>query len=120
MAECFERIVHNYQLERPFEDLRRDVGYVVRTVEEHFGDVRIAPNFQIHVLSSLFFRNKSAFIIGRILNGDRTYPLAIPIVHGHSGKLVLDAVLLKKVQVLILFSFTHSYFMVDMEIPSAM
>ncbi|SPA28190.1 isocitrate dehydrogenase kinase/phosphatase [Cupriavidus taiwanensis] len=119
MATCFERIVHNFQLERPFEDLQRDIGYVVRAVGEHFGDFRIAPNFQIHTLSSLFFRNKSAFIIGRILNGDRTFPLAIPIVHGPSGKLVLDTVLLKKEQLLILFSFTHSYFMVDMEIPSA-
>lgn len=119
MAACFERIVHNFQLERPFEDLARDIGYVVRAVGEHFGDFRTAPNFQIHTLSSLFYRNKSAFIIGRILNGDRTFPLAIPIVHGPSGKLVLDSVLLKKEQLLILFSFTHSYFMVDMEIPSA-
>ncbi|MEM5430688.1 bifunctional isocitrate dehydrogenase kinase/phosphatase [Cupriavidus oxalaticus] len=119
MAACFERIVHNFQLERPFEDLTRDIGYVVRAVSEHFGDFRIAPNFQVHTLSSLFFRNKSAFIIGRILNGDRTFPLAIPIVHGPSGKLMLDSVLLKKEQLLILFSFTHSYFMVDMEIPSA-
>ncbi len=92
---------------------------MVRAVTEHLGDFRIAPNFQIHVLSSLFFRNKSAFIIGRLLNGDRTYPLAIPIVHGPSGKLALDTVLLRKEQLLILFSFTHSYFMVDMEIPSA-
>ncbi|QEZ45332.1 bifunctional isocitrate dehydrogenase kinase/phosphatase [Cupriavidus oxalaticus] len=119
MAACFERIVHNFQLEHPFEDLRRDIGYVVRAIGEHFGDFRTAPNFQIHTLSSLFFRNKSAFIIGRILNGDRTFPLAIPIVHAASGKLMLDTVLLKKEQLLILFSFTHSYFMVDMEIPSA-
>ncbi|QOT76725.1 bifunctional isocitrate dehydrogenase kinase/phosphatase [Cupriavidus basilensis] len=119
MAACFERIVHNFQLERPFDDLTRDIGYVVRAVTEYFGDFRTAPNFQIHVLSSLFFRNKSAFIIGRILNADRTFPLAIPIVHTPDGKLSLDTVLLKKVQLLILFSFTHSYFMVDMEIPSA-
>lgn len=119
MADCFERIVHNFQLERPFEDLRRDIGYVVRAVTETLGDFRIAPNFQIHVLSSLFFRNKSAFIIGRILNGDQTYPLAIPIVHAPSGRLALDTVLMRTEQLLILFSFTHSYFMVDMEIPSA-
>ena len=64
----------------------------------------------VHVLSSLFFRHKTAFIIGRVLNGDRSYPLVIPIVHGPSGGLALDAVLLDKEQVLILFSFSHSYF----------
>ncbi len=119
MAACFERIVHNFQLERPFEDLPRDIGYVVRAIGEQFGEFRIAPNFQVHVLSSLFFRHKTAFIIGRVLNGDRSYPLVIPIVHGPSGGLALDAVLLDKEQVLILFSFSHSYFLVDMEIPSA-
>jgi len=119
MAACFERIVHNFQLDLPFEDLRRDIDYVVRAVTEYFGDFRIAPNFQVHVLSSLFFRNKSAFIIGRVVNADRTYPLAIPIAHAPGGRLMLDTVLLKKEQLLILFSFTHAYFMVDMEIPSA-
>ena len=119
MAACFERIVHNYQLEVPFENLKRDIGYVLRAITEHFGEFRIAPNFQVHTLSSLFFRNKSAFIIGRVLNGDQTYPMAIPVIHGASGKLVLDTVLLRPEQLLILFSFAHAYFMVDMEIPSA-
>ncbi|WP_019450289.1 bifunctional isocitrate dehydrogenase kinase/phosphatase [Cupriavidus sp. BIS7] len=119
MAACFERVVYNFQLEHPFEDLKRDIGYVVRAITEHFGEFRIAPNFQVHTLSSLFFRNKTAFIIGRVINGDQTYPLAVPIIHGSSGKLVLDTVLLRQEQLLILFSFAHAYFMVDMEIPSA-
>jgi len=119
MAACFERIVNNFQLERPFEDLKRDAGYVARAITEHFGEFRIAPNFQVHTLSSLFFRNKTAFVIGRVINGDHTYPLVVPIIHAASGKLVLDTVLLHREQILILFSFAHAYFMVDMEIPSA-
>ncbi|MCK4117208.1 bifunctional isocitrate dehydrogenase kinase/phosphatase [Ralstonia pseudosolanacearum] len=119
LGGCLERIVHNFQLDAPFEDLPRDIGYVVRAVGEHFGDFRIAPNFQIHVLSSLFFRNTAAYIIGRVINGDKTYPLAVPIMRGADGQLRLDTVLLRPEQLLILFSFTHSYFMVDMEIPSA-
>ena len=119
LGPCFERIVHNFQLNAPFEDLERDIGYVVRAVGEHFGDFRIAPNFQIHVLSSLFFRNKAAYIIGRVINGDKTFPLAVPMLRNAAGQLSLDTVLLRQEQLLILFSFTHSYFMVDMEIPSA-
>lgn len=119
MAACFERVVHNFQLTLPFEDLKRDIGYVLRAIDEHFGEFRTAPNFQVHTLSSLFFRNKSAFIIGRVINGDHTYPMVIPVIHGASGKLVLDTVLLRPEQLLILFSFAHAYFMVDMEIPSA-
>lgn len=119
LASTLERIVTNFQLERPFDDLPRDVGYVMRAIDEEFGRFDIAPNFQIHVLSSLFFRNKAAYIIGRIINGDNLLPFAVPIMHNADGKLRLDAVLLRREQLQLIFSFTHAYFMVDMEVPSA-
>ncbi|KNH09018.1 Isocitrate dehydrogenase phosphatase /kinase [Candidatus Burkholderia brachyanthoides] len=77
------------------------------------------PNFQIHVLSSLFFRNKAAYIVGRIINGNMLMPFAIAVRHTRPGLLALDTVLLSREQLLIIFSFSHSYFLVDMEVPSA-
>ncbi|AJC15776.1 bifunctional isocitrate dehydrogenase kinase/phosphatase [Pandoraea sputorum] len=119
MAATLARIVTNFQLKRPFADLSRDVGYVMRAIEEAFGTFDAAPNFQIHVLASLFFRNKAAYIVGRIVNGDTTTPFAVPIVHDGHGKLALDAALLRGEQLRVMFSFSHAYFMVDMEVPSA-
>jgi isocitrate dehydrogenase kinase/phosphatase len=119
LAATLERIVTNFQLETPFEDLTRDVGCVMRALRETFGEVEPKANFQIHVLSSLFFRNQSAYIIGRIINGDLLAPFAVPIRHVSTGRLALDAVLLRPEQLLVMFSFSHSYFLVDMEVPSA-
>jgi isocitrate dehydrogenase kinase/phosphatase len=119
LAATLERIVTNFQLEPPFEDLKRDVGCVIQAVHDTFGAFAEAANFQIHVLSSLFFRNKAAYIIGRIINGDLMVPFAMPIRHTKPGVLALDTVLLKREQLLIIFSFAHSYFLVDMEVPSA-
>ncbi|EIP89730.1 bifunctional isocitrate dehydrogenase kinase/phosphatase protein [Burkholderia humptydooensis MSMB43] len=76
-------------------------------------------NFQIHVLSSLFYRNKTAYVVGRIINGDRVLPFAMPIRHVRAGLLALDTVLLRRDQLKIIFSFSHSYFLVDMNVPSA-
>ncbi|MCY0611349.1 bifunctional isocitrate dehydrogenase kinase/phosphatase, partial [Klebsiella pneumoniae] len=76
-------------------------------------------NFQIHVLASLFFRNKAAYVVGRIVNGDVTTPFAMPIMHDADGYLALDTVLLRRDELRVVFSFTHAYFMVDMEVPSA-
>ena len=76
LAATLERIVTNFQLEPPFEDLTRDVGCVMQAIHDAFGVFDEAPNFQIHVLSSLFFRNKSAYIVGRIINGDALLPFA--------------------------------------------
>lgn len=119
LAATLERIVTNFQLEPPFEDLTRDIGCVMQAIFDEFGQFDAAPNFQIHVLSSLFFRNKSAYIIGRIINADRVLPLAVPIRHVRPGLLALDTVLLRRDLLQIIFSFSHSYFLVDMGVPSA-
>ncbi|MFB9122805.1 bifunctional isocitrate dehydrogenase kinase/phosphatase [Paraburkholderia dipogonis] len=119
LAATLERIVTNFQLEPQFEDLTRDVGCVMQAIHDAFGAFDEAPNFQIHVLSSLFYRNKSAYIVGRIINGDLLMPFAVAVRHVKPGVLALDTVLLKREQLLIIFSFSHSYFLVDMEVPSA-
>ncbi|GLU32793.1 bifunctional isocitrate dehydrogenase kinase/phosphatase [Trinickia caryophylli] len=119
LAETLERIVTNFQLEVPFEDLKRDVACVIDMIRDVYGPFSEAFNFQVHVLSSLFFRNKAAYIIGRIINGEVLLPFAVPIRHVKPGLLALDTVLLKREQLQIIFSFSHSYFLVDMEVPSA-
>ncbi|WP_321843058.1 bifunctional isocitrate dehydrogenase kinase/phosphatase [Paraburkholderia bannensis] len=119
LAATLARIVTNFQLETPFEDLERDVGCVMQTMFDTFGAVEPKTNFQIHTLASLFFRNQSAYIVGRIVNGDIVVPFVVPIRHVEGGKLALDTVLLRSDPVLIMFSFAHSYFCVDMEVPSA-
>jgi isocitrate dehydrogenase kinase/phosphatase len=116
---ALRRIVTNFQLARPFADLDRDIALVEQRMAEKFGLDRAEPNQQLQVLSSLFFRNKGAYIVGRAINGTREYPFVVPVLHDGRGKLVLDTVLTDPEQVLILFSFTRAYFMVDMEVPSA-
>ncbi|NTX30642.1 bifunctional isocitrate dehydrogenase kinase/phosphatase [Burkholderia pyrrocinia] len=119
LAVTLERIVTNFQLEPPFEDLERDIACAMQAIHDEFGHFDAAPNFQIHVLSSLFFRNKSAYIVGRIINADRLLPFAVPIRHVRPGLLALDTVLLRRDLLQIIFSFSHSYFLVDMNVPSA-
>ncbi|WP_153101540.1 bifunctional isocitrate dehydrogenase kinase/phosphatase [Paraburkholderia hayleyella] len=119
LAQTLERIVTNFQLKPRFDNLARDVGCTMQAIHEAFGAFEPAANFQIHVLSSLFYRNKSAYIVGRIINGDSVLPFAMPLRHITPGVLALDTVLLKREQLLIIFSFSHSYFLVDMEVPSA-
>ncbi|MCS6763671.1 MAG: bifunctional isocitrate dehydrogenase kinase/phosphatase [Candidatus Protistobacter heckmanni] len=119
LVQTMHRVIGSFQFQREFADLDRDTAYVLRAINDELGDFRVLPNFQVHVLSSLFFRNQTAFIIGRAVNGDRTIPLAIPVKQDARGKLHLDAALLSTEQVQVLFSFTHSYFLVDMDVPSA-
>jgi isocitrate dehydrogenase kinase/phosphatase len=115
------QIVRDLDLRLPFTDLRRDFHYVLRAVRAHLPRrVRLEANHQIQVLSSLFFRNRRAYLIGKIINGSLELPFAVPIVHEHEAvSLCLDAILLDPREIAPLFAFNRAYMMVDMEVPSA-
>ncbi len=113
------KLVQDFALRLEFEDLERDAGYVVEALQKRLGDAKLRANFQIQVLSSLFYRNKGAYVVGKIINGFNEVPVALPLLHNKNGKLVIDAALFGEDDLLILFSFARAYFMVDMGIPSA-
>ena len=121
MRETWLRIVDNFQLKREFEDLGRDIDCVLAAVAKELGDYRLRANFQIQVLSSLFYRNKGAYLVGKIINGFSETPFALPILHNErdDSRLIIDTVLFGEDELLLLFSFARAYFMVTMEVPSA-
>ena len=119
LRETWLRVVTNFQLEREFDDLERDIDDVLDAMRAELGTLRPRANFQIQVLASLFYRNKGAYLVGKIINGFSEMPFALPILHGPNGRLVIDTALFGEDELLILFSFARAYFMVDMEIPSA-
>ena len=114
-----QRMVLDYDLRLPFEDLAGDCADVALAMEGLLGDSVLRANFQIQVLSGLFFRNKGCYIVGKLINGFNASGFALPVLHGKGGKLVIDAVLMGDDDLLMLFSFARAYFMVEMEIPSA-
>jgi isocitrate dehydrogenase kinase/phosphatase len=100
---------------RPFADLERDVDYALRALGERPAP---APNFQVQVLSSAFYRNKAAYVIGKIVNGNDEVSFVVPVLHDDAGRLVLDTILLDQQSIDILFSLSRAYFLVDMDVPS--
>jgi isocitrate dehydrogenase kinase/phosphatase len=67
----------------------------------------------------VFYRGKGAYLVGRISSGSQVVPLAIALLNGPDG-IEVDAVLLTENQVSILFSFTRSYFHVDVASPATL
>lgn len=61
---------------REFEDLDRDVDFVLRGIGSQLGTIPAREaNLQIQVLNSAFYRNKGAYVIGKAVNGAVEYPL---------------------------------------------
>ncbi len=143
MHSVLLRMVVDFDLQRPFDSLEYDCAQVRDAMMARLGDAKLRANFQIQVLTGLFFRNKGCYIVGKLINGFNEFPFALPILHTKAGaasrsvdernaagdaaedsraarsKLVIDAALFGEDDLLMLFSFARAYFMVDMEIPSA-
>ena len=113
------RLVQDFDLRLPFDNLERDVALVGAAMTQRLGDAKLRANFQIQVLSGLFFRNKGCYIVGKLINGFNEFGFALPVLHNRAGRLEIDAALFGEDDLLMLFSFARAYFMVDMEIPSA-
>jgi isocitrate dehydrogenase kinase/phosphatase len=119
--DCIRRLLEDYRFNIPFEDLDRDVGRVSDVLRE----LMVPPRFELNpddisfeVLKSHFYRNKGAYIVGRILSSGRTLPFILPLLHNEEGGVFVDTVLVGSDRVSVVFSFTRSYFMVDASIPS--
>ncbi|MBK8119544.1 MAG: bifunctional isocitrate dehydrogenase kinase/phosphatase [Sulfuritalea sp.] len=109
----------DFQWALEFEDLERDVDFILRSIESHLGTIP-APrsNLQIQVLTSAFYRNKGAYVIGRVVNSAVDYPFTVPVLHSAEGKLYLDTIIMDVGRIRALFSLSRAYFMVDMDVPS--
>lgn len=119
MRNALRRMVTNFQFESDFADLERDIALVEARLRALPGSENPEANFQIQVLSSPFFRNKGAYLVGKLVNGNQSHGFVIPVLHNRAGALFLDALLTDPSQIALLFSFTRAYFMVEMEVPSA-
>lgn len=119
-SETWAQLLRDFELALPFEDLARDADDIARTLDDVLGEDFVPrANFQVQVLANLFFRNKGAYVVGKIINGYQTTPLALPILHTAGRQLAVDAVLHTEDDMQTLFSYARAYFMVDMPVPSA-
>jgi isocitrate dehydrogenase kinase/phosphatase len=118
--QTWGQLLQDFQLGLRFEDLERDALDVAEVLESVLGKSFVPrANFQIQVLSNLFYRNKGAYVVGKIINGYQVTPIALPLLHTATSQLAVDTVLHTEDDLQTLFSYARAYFMVDMQIPSA-
>ena len=102
-------------------DYRHAVAYADEDGDAERAACRLADRApsridRAEVLLPVFYRNKGAYLVGRVWTGGTVVPLAIALLHPPEG-VVVDALLLDENDLSIVFSFAHSYFHIDVERP---
>jgi isocitrate dehydrogenase kinase/phosphatase len=121
LKQSIRAIVASFHLQAPFVDLERDIRLLVHT----FIGQSSHGHFPVHlvrfdILKSLFFRNKAAYIVGRVVTPDGQQPFIIPLLHDENQGIYVDTLITDPQQMTIIFGFSRAYFMVEMTVPSAL
>ncbi|MGM0526372.1 MAG: bifunctional isocitrate dehydrogenase kinase/phosphatase [Pseudomonadota bacterium] len=104
-----------------FENFENDLEQLRDAFLQRSQETEIEPHdIRIDVLSSPFFRNKAAYIVGRIVTEQYHYPFIVPVLVNSHGKLYVDAFITNSNRMATIFGFARSYFMVETEAPSAL
>ena len=125
LAAMVQRILDERAPGLPWQDQRRDVRNIIRSLIEARPEVASGENFQVEVINALFYRNKGAYIVGRLRLGDPSsdahsepvWPLALPLAMSASGEAYVDTLICDEDELSIVFSFTRAYFMVRAPYP---
>lgn len=104
----------------PYADLDGDAALAAAAMEAGLREVGWTGGpFAVEMLLAPFYRNKAAYLVGRVHANGQCLPLVMPLLHGERG-ITVDAVLLTHDEASIVFGFSWSYFFVDAPHPRAL
>ena len=117
--ETFQRIIEESEFSLPKEDLTLDLDCIMgvfnQEVVPHIQGLHSEVKFDL--LESTFYRGKAAYMVGRVVDGDNTFPMVLVILNNEEGGLYVDTALFTVDELSVVFSFTHNHFMVDAPLP---
>lgn len=117
IIELVNAILDDYRHQVPYDDQARDADLTASEIAAHLESIGSSPVVdRAEMLTPVFYRNKGAYLIGRLFSGPHRVPLAIALLNLPQG-IVVDAVLMDEDDISIVFSFAHSYFHVEVERP---
>ena len=114
----FEEVLADFRFRTPYLDFDRSVRIITNEVRaqcEEDADASRPPLQveQVELVRTPFFQMTRAYLVGRISGKGWMLPFVLALKNTESGVLI-DAIMMDEASVSILFSFTRSYFHVDL------
>ncbi|EJQ1265969.1 bifunctional isocitrate dehydrogenase kinase/phosphatase [Escherichia coli] len=113
------RVISDLPLRLRWQNKSRDIHYIIRHLTETLGTDNLAES-HLQVANELFYRNKAAWLVGKLITPSGTLPFLLPIYQTDDGELFIDTCLTTTAEASIVFGFARSYFMVYAPLPAAL
>ena len=116
IESALRRLLKRHEFSVGYADLAGDTSRAARVIESHCAGAAVES---IEAVRVVFYRNKEAYLLGRVHSSTGSHPMALALLNP-SGRVRLDAVLLTEEELSIVFSYARSYFFVDATRPAAL
>ncbi len=119
IATALRQISEDYRFSVPYSDQEGDLARLEEQLRSTLPDwVCKDPELCIELYSSRLYRNKGAYLVGRVFTPDEQWPLVMPMLNREEQGIRIDKAIVDEAEVSIIFSFTRSYFMVRVAYPA--
>ncbi|MEO8159820.1 MAG: bifunctional isocitrate dehydrogenase kinase/phosphatase [Arenimonas sp.] len=113
LAASFARVLGDFPFAPGYADLAGDASALAAAWRERTDNADADPVLALELLQTVFYRERRAYLVGRIFQRERYMPCVIVLVNGAEGVRV-GALLLTRHHVAVLFGYAHSYFHADL------
>jgi isocitrate dehydrogenase kinase/phosphatase len=118
VRQLLDDIFNTYRFNIDFAHLESDLALVEQIIRQNLNKQQLASIHTIEILKPVFYRSKSAYLVGHICMPERTIPFVIALMLDENKKLEIDAILLEPAELSVIFGFARAYFMADTQHPA--
>jgi isocitrate dehydrogenase kinase/phosphatase len=112
-TETFVRVLSDYRFSVPYAHITRCAAAIAVRLQDDLAHWGEHPARSIELLDTVFYRERRAYLVGRVFGEHRFSPCVIALVNDN-GQLRAEAVLTNRADVAQLFSYSRSYFHADL------
>ena len=121
LAQTIKMMVNAAGFNKPFNQLNTEISALIDSFNlQTLLSAYSLEEIQIDILNFTFFRNKGAYIIGRVISPTGETPFIVAITNNEIDGLHLDALVTRSEDMAVVFGFARAYFFVDCFYPQAL
>ncbi len=112
-AEAFARVLGDCRFDVPYAHLARCAAAIAVRLQDDLAHWGEHPVRAIELLHTVFYRERRAYLVGRVFGEHRFSPCVVALVNDAAG-IRAEAVLTRRADVAQLFGVSRSYFQADL------
>lgn len=113
LERTLRTLLEDYRFDVPYAHPERCAARLARALEAQLAEWGEQPVVALEMLQTVFYRERRAYLVGRVFGEKRFAPCVIALVNSEQG-IRADALLTRREHIAVLFGYTRSYFHADL------